>query len=87
MKVALVTGSSRGIGLASAKALAQAGFAVALNGPFDDKELESAVAQVTDAGGQARRTKNRRPAMRGDSHRDAIIRAISVARSPTQRMR
>ena len=53
MNVALITGSSRGIGLAAAKALVAEGFAVALNGPFDDEELEGAVAAVQDAGGTA----------------------------------
>ena len=53
MNVALITGSSRGIGLAAAKALAAEGFAVALNGPFDDEELEGAVAEIHDAGGNA----------------------------------
>lgn len=48
--VALVTGSSRGIGLAAAKALAQAGFAVAVNGPADDAELRAAVAGVSALG-------------------------------------
>ena len=37
-QVALVTGSSRGIGLATAEALAEEGFAIALNGPQDDDE-------------------------------------------------
>ena len=49
MNVALVTGSSRGIGLGAAKALASEGFAVALNGPFNDEELNAAVAAVRDA--------------------------------------
>ncbi|MEL7115670.1 MAG: 3-ketoacyl-ACP reductase [Pseudomonadota bacterium] len=53
MSVALVTGSSRGIGFAAAEALAKEGFAVALNGPFDDEELAGAVAKITDAGGHA----------------------------------
>lgn len=53
MTVALITGSSRGIGLAAAKALAAEGFAVALNGPFDDAELEEAVATIRDEGGTA----------------------------------
>ncbi|MEO6300518.1 MAG: 3-ketoacyl-ACP reductase [Paracoccaceae bacterium] len=49
-QVALVTGSSRGIGLAAAKALAQAGFAIAVNGPSDDAELRAAVAEVAAIG-------------------------------------
>ena len=42
-QVALVTGSSRGIGLAAAVELARAGFAVAVNGPAEDAELAGAV--------------------------------------------
>jgi len=49
---ALVTGSSRGIGLAAAQALARAGFAVAVNGPADDDELAAAVAAVAAEGGR-----------------------------------
>jgi NAD(P)-dependent dehydrogenase (short-subunit alcohol dehydrogenase family) len=49
-QAALVTGSSRGIGLAAAEALARAGFAVALNGPADDRELSDAVARVRALG-------------------------------------
>jgi 3-oxoacyl-[acyl-carrier protein] reductase len=51
--VALVTGSSRGIGLGAAKALARAGFAVALNGPADDAELAAAVKAVGALGVRA----------------------------------
>lgn len=50
MKVALVTGSSRGIGLAAAEALAREGFAVAVNGPADDAELQAAVARISAIG-------------------------------------
>lgn len=52
-QVALVTGSSRGIGLGTAKALAAEGFAVALNGPTDDAELQSAVQEVAELGNGA----------------------------------
>lgn len=48
--VALVTGSSRGIGLAAAEALAREGIAVALNGPADDAELSAAAIRVTALG-------------------------------------
>ncbi|GKY90009.1 3-ketoacyl-ACP reductase [Sinisalibacter aestuarii] len=48
--VALVTGSSRGIGLACAVALAREGFAVAVNGPADDEELARAVEAVRAEG-------------------------------------
>lgn len=48
--VAFVTGSSRGIGLACAMALAREGFAVALNGPAEDAELQAALQQVRDTG-------------------------------------
>ncbi|KAB2689094.1 3-ketoacyl-ACP reductase [Brucella pseudogrignonensis] len=51
-RVALVTGSSRGIGLAAALALAKEGFAVAINGPSDDAELAAAVEKVASLGAQ-----------------------------------
>jgi 3-oxoacyl-[acyl-carrier protein] reductase len=50
-QAALVTGSSRGIGLATALALAKEGFGIAVNGPFDDAELAAAAAQVAALGG------------------------------------
>lgn len=47
---ALVTGSSRGIGLAAAEALAREGFAVAVNGPAEDEELAAAVERIAALG-------------------------------------
>ncbi|PYD51068.1 3-ketoacyl-ACP reductase [Komagataeibacter saccharivorans] len=49
-QVALVTGSTRGIGLAAAQALAQAGFAVAINGPVEDEELHAAIGHMQALG-------------------------------------
>ena len=48
--VALVTGSSRGIGLGAAVALAREGFAIALNAPVDDDELKAVVKTVEAEG-------------------------------------
>lgn len=47
---AFITGSSRGIGLATALALAAKGFDIALNAPVDDSELDGAVEAVTATG-------------------------------------
>ena len=47
---ALITGSSRGIGLATARELARKGFAIALNGPEDDAELDGAAKEVAALG-------------------------------------
>jgi NAD(P)-dependent dehydrogenase (short-subunit alcohol dehydrogenase family) len=52
-RVALVTGASRGIGLAAAKALAGEGFAVALNGLPDDADLAGAVETIRALGADA----------------------------------
>ena len=49
-QVALITGSSRGIGLGTALALGRAGFAVAVNAPAQDEELASALETVRTAG-------------------------------------
>lgn len=50
-QVALVTGSSRGIGLATAVELAREGFGVAVHGPTDDAELAAALSRVCAEGG------------------------------------
>lgn len=49
-KAAFITGSSRGIGLATALELARNGFAIALNGPVMDGELEAAADRVREIG-------------------------------------
>jgi NAD(P)-dependent dehydrogenase (short-subunit alcohol dehydrogenase family) len=51
-KVAIVTGSGRGLGLAYAAELARAGAAVVVN-DVDAEVAETAVASITDAGGTA----------------------------------
>ena len=59
-QAALITGSSRGIGLATAEALARAGFDIALNGPADDAELAAAVEAVAPHGGKVVEVRRRR---------------------------
>jgi 3-oxoacyl-[acyl-carrier protein] reductase len=51
-KVAVVTGSGRGLGLAYAKALAASGVAVVVN-DVDAATAEAAAKEITDAGGRA----------------------------------
>jgi NAD(P)-dependent dehydrogenase (short-subunit alcohol dehydrogenase family) len=45
-QAALVTGSSRGIGLGAAIELAKKGFAIALNAPIADDELKAAFSEI-----------------------------------------
>ena len=52
-KVAVVTGASKGIGAAIAKALAAAGAAVVANYASDQKGADSVVAAITAKGGKA----------------------------------
>ena len=52
-KVAVITGGGRDIGRACAMRLAQAGAAVAINFHSSSEGAESAVAEITGAGGQA----------------------------------
>ena len=49
-QVALITGSTRGIGLSSAIALAKLGFNIAVNGPENNDELNQAVDLVEKEG-------------------------------------
>ncbi|EJN02292.1 3-ketoacyl-ACP reductase [Phyllobacterium sp. YR531] len=50
---AFITGSSRGIGLATALCLANKGFDIALNAPVDDVELDIALKAVQATGANA----------------------------------
>jgi 3-oxoacyl-[acyl-carrier protein] reductase len=52
-KVAIVTGASKGIGAAIAKAMATAGAAVAVNYASDKAGADRAVAEITAKGGRA----------------------------------
>jgi len=52
-RVALVTGSSRGLGAAIARRLARDGLAVAVNGRRDDGRVVEVAASIQDAGGPA----------------------------------
>lgn len=52
-RVALVTGSTRGLGWAIARRLARDGFAVAVNGVTDDQPASRLVASIRDEGGVA----------------------------------
>jgi 3-oxoacyl-[acyl-carrier protein] reductase len=52
-RVALVTGSSRGLGAAIAQRLAQDGLAVAVNGLRDEVEALTVVDAIRDEGGDA----------------------------------
>ncbi|MBY4592609.1 SDR family oxidoreductase [Rhizobium redzepovicii] len=57
MKVALVTGASRGLGAVMAQELASAGWAVAVNYANDTAGAESVAAKICEGGGRAKAVK------------------------------
>jgi len=71
-KVALVTGASKGIGAAIAKALAAEGAAVAVNYASSKAGADKIVAEITQAGGKAF-------AVQGDVSKSAEAKAIVAA--------
>ena len=77
--VALVTGSSRGIGLSAALELARAGFDVALNARAESEELETAAAAIEAEGAKA--FKVAFDVSRLDEH-EAILNRIEAALGP-----
>ncbi len=65
-RVILVTGSSRGIGAATAKLAAERGYAVAVNYNNNAAAAEAVVAAITEAGGEA-------VAIQGDMAQEAEV--------------
>lgn len=78
-QVALVTGSSRGIGLASAIALARSGFDVAVNARSEGDELDAAADAVAAEGRRVHKAAFDVGAI--DRH-DAVLEQIEVALGP-----
>jgi 3-oxoacyl-[acyl-carrier protein] reductase len=68
-KVAVVTGASKGIGAATAKALAVAGAAVVVNYASDKKGADNVAAAITAKGGKA-------VAVKGDVAKSADVRRL-----------
>ena len=72
MKVAVITGGSRGIGAATARLAARRGYAVCVNYRADEAAADQVVAQITDGGGRA-------IAVRGDVAIEAdVVRLFAV---------
>ena len=70
-RAALVTGASRGIGAATARALADAGWAVGVNYRGDEDGAAATVAAIEAAGGRAVAVQRRRRRPRGGRTRSS----------------
>jgi len=73
-KVALITGSTRGIGLGIAQNLALKGYSLALNGVRDEKDVKPTIADLENKGVEVIYCQGNI----GDSNdRESIIKSIS----------
>lgn len=72
-KVVIVTGGSRGIGAATARAAGKAGYRVAVNYLHDEAAADTVVREITSAGGHA-------TAIKADvAHEEEIVRLFDLA--------
>src|SRR5258708_17488040 len=79
-KTALVTGASRGIGRASALALAKAGAKVIIPYSSSEKEAEAVVAEIRKAGGRAEKVAADLRAPNGPHALAKLVRGIVGSR-------
>jgi len=79
-KTALVTGASRGIGRASALALAKAGARVIVHYSSGEKEAEAVVAEIGKAGGRAEKVAGDLRAPNGPHALAKLVRGIVGSR-------
>jgi NAD(P)-dependent dehydrogenase (short-subunit alcohol dehydrogenase family) len=79
-KTALVTGASRGIGRASALALAKAGAQVIIHYSSSEKEADAVVAEIRKAGGRAEKVAGDLRAPNGAHALAKLVRGIVESR-------
>ncbi|TCT25809.1 3-hydroxybutyrate dehydrogenase [Thermomonas haemolytica] len=77
-RTALVTGSTSGIGLAIAKALAAAGARVAINGLGTDEQIAAAIAEVDAATGGSGGTRHFGADLRDPAAIEAMMRDLAA---------
>ncbi|MFN7184105.1 MAG: 3-hydroxybutyrate dehydrogenase [Thermomonas haemolytica] len=77
-RTALVTGSTSGIGLAIAKALATAGARVAINGLGTDEQIAAAIAEVDAATGASGGTRHFGADLRDPAAIEAMMRDLAA---------